>query len=90
MKKIIAMLLLVAMLATLLVACEDKFTCDNCNKEKSGKKNTTTFAGEEITYCNDCKDEVETIIDMGNAMGLGDMSADEIEDLADQLEGAFG
>ena len=90
MSGISTIVMLVAMLATLLVACEDKFTCDNCNKEKSGKKNTTTFAGKKITYCDDCKPEVEAIIDMGNAMGLGDMSADEIEDLAEELQGAFG
>ena len=59
MKKI-AIVLLVAAMALSLVAC-GKFTCDLCKEEKFGKINTTSFLGQEIEYCNSCKDELDEL-----------------------------
>lgn len=66
MKRIICFLLVVVMLATLFVGCGGKFTCDICGEEKTGKKNEETLFGEKITYCNDCKDDLE---ELGNLFG---------------------
>ena len=65
MKRIIALVLVIASLAILLCAC-GKFECDLCGKEKSGKKYTDELLGEEITYCEDCKEDLE---DLGNLLG---------------------
>lgn len=65
MKKFVALLMLVVIVATLLCAC-GSFKCDLCGEEKSGKKYTEKLAGETITYCKDCKDALE---DLGNMFG---------------------
>ena len=57
MKKIFA-ILLVVVLAMSMAAC-GKFTCDLCDEDKFGKKNTAEIFGQEIEYCNDCKEELE-------------------------------
>ena len=55
MKKIIVLVIMIATLATMLVACSS-FTCDLCGKKKSGDKHTETVFGEKVTYCDDCYD----------------------------------
>lgn len=60
MKKFVALLLVVVMMATMLCACSS-FECDLCGEEKSGKKYTENFLGEKITYCGDCKDDLEEL-----------------------------
>ena len=50
MKRILCALILVAMLATMLTGC-GKFTCDLCNKEKSGKQYTDEIFGQQVIYC---------------------------------------
>ena len=63
MKKFIALLLVFVIMATMLCAC-GSFTCDLCGEKSSGKKYTENFLGEKITYCGDCKAELEAYIDM--------------------------
>ena len=53
MKKLIALVLLVVMMATMLAAC-GKFTCDICDEEKSGKQYEGAVLGEEFIACEDC------------------------------------
>lgn len=65
MKRFVALLLVVVIMATMLCAC-GSFTCDLCGEKKSGKKHTENFLGEKITYCNDCKEELE---EFGNMFG---------------------
>ena len=65
MKKFISIILLVVVMATLLTAC-GKFECDLCGEEKSGKKYTEEILGEEVTYCQDCHDDLEELGDLLN------------------------
>ena len=60
MKKLICVLLVVVMMATLLTAC-GKFKCDVCDEEKSGKKYTEEILGEEIEMCKDCHEKAEEL-----------------------------
>ena len=60
MKKLICVLLVVVMMATLLTAC-GKFKCDVCGEEKSGKKYTEEILGEEIEMCKDCHEKAEEL-----------------------------
>ena len=62
MKKLISVLLLVSVLATLLTAC-GKFECDLCGEEKSGKKYERELLGESIDICKDCYEELEELAD---------------------------
>lgn len=62
-KKIIALLLTVTTVIS-LTACGKPFTCDICGEEKTGKKYTETVYGEEVTYCQDCKEGLEELIDL--------------------------
>ena len=81
MKKIvIALLLIVAMVAT-LASCGKKFTCDGCDEEKTGKAHEYEFFGEEMVLCDDCYEEMEE--------GLEELE-DELGDLGDDLEDLFG
>lgn len=71
MKRIIALVLVIASLAILLCAC-GKFECDFCGEEKSGKKGTGKVAGESVTYCEDCEDAyklAKEIGDLGDELG---------------------
>lgn len=52
MKRLISILLLVVVLATMLTAC-GKFTCDMCGEEKTGKKHEESMLGESIVICDD-------------------------------------
>jgi len=65
MKKLISILLLVVVLATMLTAC-GKFTCDMCGEEKSGKKHEESMLGESIVICDDCYKALE---DLAGALG---------------------
>ena len=65
MKKFVALLLVVVLMATMLCAC-GSFKCDLCGKEKSGKKYTENLLGQEITYGSDCKDSIAAL---GNMFG---------------------
>lgn len=62
MKRVICVLLLVVMLATLLTAC-GKFQCDLCGEEKTGKKYEEEVLGQPVTYCKDCYEDLEDIAD---------------------------
>ena len=62
MKKLICILLVVVMMATMLTAC-GKFKCDLCGEEKSGKKYTGEVLCEEVEYCKDCREDLEDIAD---------------------------
>lgn len=65
MKRLISILLLVVVLATMLTAC-GKFTCDMCGEEKSGKKHEESMLGESIVICDDCYKALE---DLAGALG---------------------
>jgi len=62
MKKILFTMLLVATLVLTLTSC-GKFTCDLCGKEKSGKRYTEEVLGQEVTYCKECHDSLEDLLD---------------------------
>lgn len=64
MKKLICVLLLVALLATVFAGCVGSFTCDLCGEEKFGAKNEENFLGQTVTYCNDCKNSLKDLYDM--------------------------
>ena len=64
MKKFLCLLVLVAMVASMLVACVGSFTCDLCGKDKTGRKYTEELLGEKIEYCSDCKEGLEELGDM--------------------------
>ena len=63
MKKLICVVLLIAMMATLLTAC-GVFECDICGESKFGAKHEETLFGETITYCQDCKEDLEELNDL--------------------------
>lgn len=65
MKKFVALLMLVIVVATLFCGC-GKFTCDICGEEKTGRKYTEEIMGEKISYCKDCKEDLEAL---GNMFG---------------------
>lgn len=65
MKKIIIAILALSALVVGMTAC-GKFTCDLCGEEKTGKKHTEEFLGEELVYCNECYEGME---DVGDALG---------------------
>jgi hypothetical protein len=60
MKKLICVLLVVVMMATLLTAC-GKFKCELCGEEKSGKKHEGEVLGEKVVYCDECYKELEEL-----------------------------
>ena len=62
MKRLICVLMLVAIMATMLTAC-GKFKCDVCGEEKTGKKYERELLGEEIDICKDCYKELEELAD---------------------------
>lgn len=55
---IAAALLLTAALS--LAACGKKQQCDLCGETKSGK--THTILGEKVFICNDCYDEMNSLM----------------------------
>ena len=59
-KKIIALLLMVTT-AISLTAGGKSFTCDICGEEKTGKQYKTTVFGEEVVYCEDCKEVMDDV-----------------------------
>ena len=74
MKKLIGLLLLLSMLATLLTGC-GKFTCDLCGEERSGKQYKEEILGEEIVYCRECYDELKALEEGANDLkdAIGDL-----------------
>ena len=69
MKKLICVLLLVVMMTSLLAGCIGSFTCDVCGEDKFGIYTEEEILGEKITYCSDCKDEVQEVKDMLGSLG---------------------
>ena len=61
MKKVICVLLLVVMLLTMFTGCVGKFKCDLCREEKFGFKNEGEVLGMTITYCNECKENLNEL-----------------------------
>lgn len=62
-KKMIALLLTVTTVIS-LTACGKPFTCDLCGEEKTGKKYEETVFGTEITYCQDCYNDLKELSNM--------------------------
>ena len=59
MKKMICVILLIALMAGMLSACS-VFKCDICRKTKFGDPNEL-FG---LTYCDDCKEDIYDVVDM--------------------------
>ena len=65
MKKLIALIALLATMTVLLCGC-GKFECDLCGEEKTGKKYEGELLGTEVVYCKDCREALEDLSDMFN------------------------
>lgn len=61
-RRIFAMLLLALIMATLLVGCKKKTTCELCEEEKWCEK--VEYDGETGYLCPDCKEEFEDLKDL--------------------------
>ena len=73
--KLIAIASLAVIAVSVLAGCGGaKFTCDNCGEEKTGKKYSKEVLGETVTYCGECKEEVESMIEFIEALGNLDLS----------------
>lgn len=59
MKKLICVMLMLVVLGSMLAGC---FTCDLCEESKlvTGKNSETVF-GQEINYCDECKEKLEDL-----------------------------
>jgi ribosome-binding protein aMBF1 (putative translation factor) len=51
--------------SVLLCGC-GKFECELCGEEKSGKKYEGEVMGRTVVYCEECKEQVDSIRDMFN------------------------
>ena len=58
MKKIIAIAVLV-LSVMMLVGCSYK--CDICGEEKSSGKHTEEILGEEVVYCDECYEAMQSL-----------------------------
>ncbi len=63
MKKLIACLLLVVILATMLTAC-GSFKCEMCGKEDSGSGNDVNYMGKDMVVCDECEEGIEAAKDL--------------------------
>ena len=55
MKKMIALLLLAAMLCALLCGCgPEEWECELCYKMQTGEKYSMVFLGKTIYFCEEC------------------------------------
>ena len=62
MKKLVCVLLLIAMLAMVFTGCDiGYFSCSLCGEEKLGVMYKDEVLGVEITYCQECHDELENL-----------------------------
>lgn len=69
MKKIIAVILLVAMLAMALCACGGKTgTCDLCGTENVAIE-CITVQGEDGWFCDDCYETAEGLAELAEMFG---------------------
>ena len=63
MKKLVCVLLCICLLAALFAGCIAYFECDLCGEETFGIKHTGELMGEEVEYCDDCKEDMEELKD---------------------------
>ena len=68
MKKIIALALVLVALATTLMACGKKGTCDLCGKDNVSVK-SLTYEGETADFCDTCYDGAKAIMDLASSLG---------------------
>ena len=65
MKRVISLVLVVLMLATLLCACgAETYVCDSCGNEVTQKPIKMELLGEEVKICDECKAMFEELADM--------------------------
>ncbi len=72
MKKIFALVLALILMLS-LAACGEKFECEECGEEKTGKKHEVEVLGEELVICDDCyegvyKEYLEELEELGDAI----------------------
>lgn len=60
-KKIIASMFLAITALSLFTACGKKVECDFCGEMKKCK--TETVFGQDISYCKDCEEEMNSMFD---------------------------
>lgn len=58
MKKILALILLTALLALTLCGCGN-YTCGLCGEEKTGFRHRVELFGQNIPCCKECKEAIE-------------------------------
>jgi len=66
MKRVVSLILVVLMLATLLCACAETYVCDFCGQEVTQKPIKLELLGEQIKVCDECKTIVEQLIDLAS------------------------
>lgn len=64
MKRVVSLILVVLMLATLLCACAETYVCDFCGQEVTQKPVKLELLGEQIKVCDECKTMIEQLGDM--------------------------
>ena len=65
MKRVISLIVCFVLCLGLLCGC-GKFECELCGEEKSGKKYEGEVMGRTVVYCQECKEQVDSIRDMFN------------------------
>lgn len=61
-KKIIAIFTLLVLLLSLGACGSKSFKCGMCGEEKTGKSYKSQLAGEKVTVCEDCYEEINEFV----------------------------
>lgn len=64
MKRVVSLILVVLMLATLLCACAETYVCDSCGREVTQRPVEMTLLGEKVKICDECKTMLEELAGM--------------------------
>lgn len=87
MKKLISVVALLLVLATMLTACS-KFKCALCKEEKGGKQYDHELAGGvKVVLCEDCHEKVENgTQQLDDLVGKVEEGIDKVEDFLNQFK----